>query len=311
MHALAEARLASDSDAARRATNWLLVKECRVASDWRKNCPDVEPSGWFFEFENFHYPDVDDTAMVAMSLKRLGGEAASAAVRRGVNWLLAMQNDDGGWAAFDRTRNREILEHVPFADHNAMQDPSCPDITGRVLECLGHNGFTAADEKVQRAIEFIASRQEKEGCWFGRWGVNYIYGTWQVLAGLRAIGQDMHAPFVRRAVAWLKACQKSDGSWGETCESYEDPSLKGTGHTTPSQTAWGAMGVLAACGPHDPAVAKAIKWLVEHQAADGAWEENYYTGTGFPKVFYLKYHLYRHYFPVMALARYRNLLETK
>jgi squalene-hopene/tetraprenyl-beta-curcumene cyclase len=311
MHALAEARLAPESDAAKRATDWLLSKECRVASDWRKNCPDVEPSGWFFEFENYHYPDVDDTAMVAMALKRLGGEAASAAVQRGVNWLLAMQNDDGGWAAFDRTRNREILEHVPFADHNAMQDPSCPDITGRVLECLGHNGVGVADEKVRRAIDFIQSRQEKEGCWFGRWGVNYIYGTWQVLAGLRAIGQDMHAPFVRRAVAWLESCQKSDGSWGETCESYEDPSLKGTGHTTPSQTAWGAMAILAARGPHDPAVAKAIKWLVDHQAADGAWEEKYYTGTGFPKVFYLKYHLYRHYFPVMALARYRNMLQAQ
>jgi squalene-hopene/tetraprenyl-beta-curcumene cyclase len=228
-------------------------------------------------------------------------------VTRGINWLLAMQNDDGGWAAFDRTRNREILEHVPFADHNAMQDPSCPDITGRVLECLGHNGFKADHPVCRRAIAFIRSRQEAEGCWFGRWGVNYIYGTWQVLVGLRSIELDMSASWVRQAADWLRNCQKPDGSWGETCDTYEDPSLKGTGHATPSQTAWGAMGVMAVAGPDDPAVQRAMAWLCENQSDDGAWEEHFYTGTGFPRVFYLKYHLYRHYFPLTALARYRRM----
>jgi squalene-hopene/tetraprenyl-beta-curcumene cyclase len=307
LHALAEAEIAPESDAAKRASDWLLSKECRTASDWQKNCPDVEPSGWFFEYQNPHYPDVDDTAMVAMALKRVGGAASQAAVQRGVNWLLAMQNDDGGWAAFDRTRNREILEHVPFADHNAMQDPSCPDITGRVLECLGHNGFTANHPLVKRAIEFVHSKQELEGCWFGRWGVNYVYGTWQVLAGLRSIGLDMTVPWVQKAADWLRGCQKPDGSWGETCDTYEDPSLKGTGESTPSQTAWGAMGVMAVAGPDDRAVQRAMAWLCENQSDDGAWEENHYTGTGFPRVFYLKYHLYRHYFPLTALARYRRL----
>jgi squalene-hopene/tetraprenyl-beta-curcumene cyclase len=309
MHALAEAGLTPDEEHAKKCTTWLLSKECRLASDWRKNCPDVEPSGWYFEFQNPHYPDVDDTAMVSMSLHRLGGDLAKHAVNRGVNWLIAMQNDDGGWAAFDRTRNREILEHVPFADHNAMQDPSCPDITGRVLECLGHYGFNRRNRAVRRAIKFIRTRQEKDGCWFGRWGVNYVYGTWQVLVGLKAIGEKMDRHYVRRAINWLRSCQKEDGSWGESCDTYEDPSLKGQGHSTPSQTAWGLMGIMSAAGPEDPAVRRAAQWLLNHQSADGAWEENYFTGTGFPKVFYLKYHLYRHYFPIMALGRYRRLTQ--
>jgi squalene-hopene/tetraprenyl-beta-curcumene cyclase len=308
LHALAEAALPSDSDAALRATGWLLEKECRVAADWQKNCPGAEAAGWFFEFENPHYPDVDDTAMVTMALCRAGGAIAEPAVVRGVKWLLAMQNNDGGWAAFDRTEDRPILEKIPFADHNAMQDPSCPDITGRVLECLGHCGLRLNHPAVARAVAFIRSRQDPDGSWWGRWGVNYVYGTWQVLVGLAAIGHDMNADFVRAAAGWLHKFQKPDGSWGETCESYDNPALKGTGASTPSQTAWGAMGLMAAVGAEDPAVKKAIDWLVEHQTADGSWEENYYTGTGFPKVFYLKYHLYRIYFPLTALARHQRLL---
>lgn len=308
LHALAEAGIKPEEDVARRTTQWLLGKECRVASDWRRNCRGhVEPSGWFFEFQNPHYPDVDDTAMVTMALKRAGGKIAEPAVQRGLKWLLAMQNDDGGWAAFDRTKERPILETIPFADHNAMQDPSCPDITGRVLECLGHCGMSVSDPVVQRAIGFVKSKQDKEGCWWGRWGVNYVYGTWQVLTGLKAAGQPMDEAFVRRAAEWLKSSQKPDGSWGESCATYDDPSLKGQGESTASQTAWGAMGLMAVFGAKDPAVKKAIDWLVRHQGADGNWEENFYTGTGFPRVFYLKYHLYRLYFPVTALARYKRL----
>jgi squalene-hopene/tetraprenyl-beta-curcumene cyclase len=188
-----------------------------------------------------------------------------------------------------------------------MQDPSCPDIAGRVLECLGHCGMSVADPIVRRAVAFIAREQDASGGWWGRWGVNYVYGTWQVLAGLRAVGQDMSAEFIRRAAGWLHSCQKPDGSWGETAASYDDSSLKGTGPSTASQTAWGVMGLLAANGANDPAVARGIQWLIANQAADGAWEENFYTGTGFPRVFYLKYHLYRLYFPLMALARYKRL----
>lgn len=310
MHALAETNLPADSDAATRATQWLLDKECRYASDWQRNARAVEPSGWFFEFHNPHYPDVDDTAMVVMSLKRLGGKIAEPAVRRGLNWLLAFQNSDGGWAAFDKTQSRPVLEHIPFADHNAMQDPSCPDIAGRVLESLGHNGFRKGQAVVDNAIAFIKSHQDKDGGWWGRWGVNFVYGTWQVLAGLRAVGQDMNADYIRRAATWLRAVQKPDGSFGETCASYDDPSLKGKGESTASQTAWGTMALLAAVGPHDPGVQQGIDWLIAHQATDGAWDEQWFTGTGFPRVFYLKYHLYRHYFPLMALARYRRCLGT-
>ncbi|MCL2647677.1 MAG: squalene--hopene cyclase, partial [Phycisphaerales bacterium] len=290
LHALAESGLGPDDPAAQKTAKWLLAKECRNASDWIKNCPNVEPSGWFFEFANPHYPDVDDTAMVAMALKRTGGAAAVPAVKRAVNWLLAMQNDDGGWAAFDRTRNRPLLEHVPFADHNAIQDPSCPDITGRSLECLGHVGINPSHSAIHKAIDFLKETQEKEGCWFGRWGVNYIYGTWQVLTGLKSVGERMDHKYIRRAVDWIRSVQKPDGSFGESCDTYENPNLKGRGPSTPAQTAWGAMGLMAAAGnatANDPHIRKAIQWLIDHQESDGNWEELWYTGTGFPRVFYL------------------------
>ncbi len=308
LHALAEAGLPSQSESAQRATNWLLKKECRDSADWQKNCPGAEASGWFFEFENPHYPDVDDTAMVVMALKRCGGEAAEPAIARGLKWLFAMQNEDGGWAAFDRTKDRPILEQIPFADHNAMQDPSCPDITGRVLECLGHCGIDASHPAVIRAIAFIRSRQDLCGGWWGRWGVNFVYGTWQVLTGLKAVGENMSLDYIQRGATWLRSVQKPDGSFGETCQSYDDPSLKGKGESTPSQTAWGAMGLMAANGAQDAGVKSAIDWLITNQSADGNWVENFYTGTGFPRVFYLKYHLYRLYFPLTALSRYQRLM---
>ncbi|HSZ59455.1 MAG TPA: squalene--hopene cyclase [Tepidisphaeraceae bacterium] len=309
-HAMAEAQLDPESDAAQRATTWLLNKECRIASDWRKNCPGAAVGGWFFEYENPHYPDVDDTAMVTMALRRIGGERARPAIQRGINWLLAMQNNDGGWAAFDRTKDRPLLEKIPFADHNAMQDPSCPDITGRVLESLGHNGFGKDHPVVRRAVAFIRQHQDPCGGWWGRWGVNFVYGTWQILVGLKAIGYDMSEPWIQRAAQWLKSAQKPDGSFGETAQSYDDPSLKGKGESTPSQTAWGAMGLLAAAGSDDPAVERALLWLAHHQRADGNWDEQFYTGTGFPRVFYLNYHLYRLYFPVTALARYGRMKSS-
>ncbi|HSU65577.1 MAG TPA: squalene--hopene cyclase, partial [Tepidisphaeraceae bacterium] len=214
LHALAEADIDPNSDAAKRACDWLLSKECKIASDWVKNVPGAKTGGWFFEYENPHYPDVDDTAAVSMALKRAGGPDAQPAVKRGVDWLLAMQNDDGGWAAFDHTKDRPILEKVPFADHNAMQDPSCPDIAGRVLEALGHNGFRASEPFIRQSIDFIRAGQDPCGAWWGRWGVNYVYGTWQILTGLRSVGEDMTQPYIQRAAAWLKSVQKPDGSFG-------------------------------------------------------------------------------------------------
>jgi len=305
LYALAEAGLDGRHAAVQRCTDWLVGKECREAGDWAANMKEpVEPSGWYFEFNNAFYPDVDDTAMVVMALRRTGLPSAADASRRGIQWILAMQNDDGGWAAFDRTVDRPLLEHVPFADHNAIQDPSCPDITGRTLECLGHMGMKLPDPVVQNAIRFIRSRQEPEGCWFGRWGVNYVYGTWQVLCGLQNIGYDMSRRWCQRGGEWLKQVQQSDGSFGESADTYEDPSLKGVGPPTASQTAWGAMALLAVYGPDDPAVRRAIQWLCDTQLDSGTWDEPWFTGTGFPRVFYLRYHLYRLYFPVMALGRW-------
>lgn len=310
-YALTEAGLDRNHPAMRACANWLVSKECRQPGDWMANVKEaVEPSGWYFEFNNGFYPDVDDTAMVAMALRRIGGEDALAAARRGIRWILAMQNEDGGWAAFDRgAHKRPLLEYVPFADHNAIQDPSCPDITGRTLECLGHHGFLPDHPAVAKAIQFLKEQQEPDGCWYGRWGVNYIYGTWQVLCGLRQIGCDMSEPWIRKAGLWLKSVQKPDGSFGESPDTYEDPSLRGQGPSTPSQTAWGTMGMMAVFGPYDPDVQRGIRWLVENQLDSGTWDERYFTGTGFPRVFYLCYHLYRLYFPVMCLGRWLRLLQ--
>ena len=283
--------------------------------------PATEPGGWFFEYNNGFYPDIDDTAMVLMGLARSGhawerdlqsGEfQLIPAAKRGLNWLLQMQNKDGGWAAFDRDINHEILTKVPFADHNAMLDPSCPDITARVLEALGQYDIRVGNPQVDRGIAFITQTQDKRGCWIGRWGVNYIYGTWQVLLGLEASGYDLKQPMVQHAVAWLKSVQQSDGGWGESCQSYDDPSLAGQGIVTASQTAWALLGLIAAGEASGDAVRRGIRSLIATQQPDGSWHEDQFTGTGFPKVFYLKYHMYRLYFPLMALARFKHAVTRQ
>lgn len=319
-YALTDCGMTEDNPPLRSAAQWLHSKECHHRGDWQDNLDElVEPSGWWFEYHNAWYPDVDDTAMVAMALKRIGGRANIEAAKRGVRWIIAMQNDDGGWAAFDKTQHRRILEYVPFADHNAMQDPSCADITGRVLECLAWHGYSMRDEPVRRAAAYLQQQQQLEGCWFGRWGVNYIYGTWQAIVGPIRCGVDVREKWIQRAGAWMKSVQQLDGSFGETALSYTDRSLMGTGPSTASQTAWGAMVLQAIYGCDDPDLRRAIDWLAanqitEKQALDatynvdcdppGSWRELEFTGTGFPRVFYLRYHLYRLYFPVMAIGRY-------
>jgi squalene-hopene/tetraprenyl-beta-curcumene cyclase len=245
--------------------------------------------------------------MVLIALARTANhlrEECHPAIHRALNWLADMQNSDGGWAAFDRDIDNEILTRVPFADHNAMLDPSCPDITARVLESLSHYGYRIGQRPVDRAIAFILDRQEENGSWFGRWGVNYIYGTWQVLVGLQAIGFDVHSPAVRRAVRWLKEVQNADGGWGESCRSYDDPGVAGVGPSTASQTAWALLGLMAAGEAASLEVRAGVEYLVGTQDDDGGWTEEPFTGTGFPKVFYLKYHLYSVYFPLMAIGRY-------
>ncbi len=228
----------------------------------------------------------------------------TAAIDVGLKWLLAMQNDDGGWGAFDRNNNRQFLCHVPFADHNAMIDPSTPDLTARVLEALGKLGRRVGDPVVDRAVAYLRRTQESDGAWFGRWGVNYVYGTWQVLVGLASVGVPNGDPAVVAGANWLLACQQPSGAWGESPDSYADPNLRGQGPATPSQTAWAVMGLIAAGLEDHPAVARGIQFLIEQQRGDGTWEEKEFTGTGFPRVFYLRYHYYPIYFPLMALARW-------
>ncbi|MEJ2108749.1 MAG: squalene--hopene cyclase, partial [Acidobacteriota bacterium] len=309
-YALCEAGFDQKQQAMTKAVDWLLSKECRQIGDWKANVnKPVEPSGWYFEFNNSYYPDVDDTAMVTMALLRSGCPEGKPAAERGIQWILAMQNEDGGWAAFDRTISRPILEYIPFADHNAIQDPSCPDITGRTLECLGHFGITPEHPAVVKAVRFIEFEQEPEGCWFGRWGVNYIYGTWQVVCGLKTVGIDMNRPWIQKAGQWLRSIQNQDGSFGESADTYENPARKGTGPSTPSQTAWGTMALMAIFGPHDPGVRKGIRYLLDTQLESGSWDEPWFTGTGFPRVFYLRYHLYRLYFPIMCLGRWQKTVE--
>ena len=312
--ALAESGLKRDDESLVRATEWLIEKEIRRVGDWRVKNPTTPVGGWAFEFANDFYPDVDDTAMVLLSLRlvHISDHALSAAREksylRGLNWMLSMQCSNGGWAAFDRDNTKYIFEKIPFADHNAMIDPPSADITARVLELLGTVGYDQSYGCVRHALEYLKKEQELDGSWYGRWGVNYIYGTWQALRGLAAIGEDMRLDYVQRAAYWLKSVQNPDGGWGERCDTYDDPSKKGKGPSTPSQAAWGLMGLLA-CGMHrDPAVEKAVHYLLSTQKPDGTWDEPEFTGTGFPKVFYLEYTLYRNYFPLLALGAYKSRL---
>jgi squalene-hopene/tetraprenyl-beta-curcumene cyclase len=286
-------------------------REIRFRGDWyHKNPVDVEPSGWVFEFNNKWNPDVDDTAMVLLALRLVptaDRTRRDACFRRGYNWMLAFQCRDGGWAAFDKDCTKSILEKVPFADHNAMLDPECVDITARILEVMGLEGVGLDHPQVRRGLDFIRKSQEPDGSFFGRWGVNYIYGTWQVLRGLRALNYPMHEPWLLRARDWLESVQHADGGWGERCNTYDDPVFKGRGPSTASQTAWATMGLCAFDDPDRPSLRRGIDYLVRTQNSDGSWSESEITGTGFPRVFYLKYDMYRNAWPLLALASYRKL----
>jgi squalene-hopene/tetraprenyl-beta-curcumene cyclase len=311
---LADAQLPEDHPAFSRAVRWLLQKEVRQGGDWQIRGPRVEPTGWHFQFNNAFYPDLDDSAMVILALCRsplAHDPAVLAATRRGVEWLLAMQNRDGGWAAYDIDIDNQVLTQLPFADHNAMLDPSCADITARVLELLGTLGYRSDHPQVARAIDYLLRTQEPDGCWYGRWGVNYIYGTWQVLQGLKTLDFPMESAVVRNAVRWLEAVQQPSGGWGESPESYENPAQRGIGVPTASQTAWATLGLIAAGQATGEAARRGIDYLVRTQNADGSWDEPQFTGTGFPRVFYLRYHLYRVYFPLMAIARYQAAIACR
>jgi squalene-hopene/tetraprenyl-beta-curcumene cyclase len=308
-NALIESDLPADHPGLVKAAEWMLAKQILVPGDWKEKRPHVQPGGWAFQYGNDFYPDLDDAAMVLMALEKVRGVDADRvrlAKERGVGWFLGMQNVDGGWGSFDADNNRLYLNNIPFADHGALLDPSTEDLTGRGLELLGTLGYPRDLEAVDRAIHFIRASQRHDGPWYGRWGVNYIYGTWSVLRGLGAVGVDPRHEYVQRAVRWLVRRQNRDGGWGETCESYAKPELAGIGDSLPSQTAWALLGLFAAGQTSGTAVERGIEYLLRTQRADGSWEDPFWNGTGFPRVFYLKYHLYAQYFPLWALGVYRR-----
>ena len=313
-HALIEAGGEAEARA-RRGLDWLLpLQVLDIKGDWVARRPDVRPGGWAFQYANPHYPDLDDTAVVVMAMDRArhndGVTHYDAAIARAIEWVKGLQSENGGWAAFDADNTYHYLNSIPFADHGALLDPPTEDVTARCLSMLAQLGETGS-EQVSRGLDYLRATQLADGSWYGRWGLNYIYGTWSVLCALNACGLDHGAPEIKKAVDWLIAIQNADGGWGEDGTSYK---LDYRGHepaaSTASQTAWALLGLMAGGETHHQAVARGIRYLIDTQGKDGFWTEERFTATGFPRVFYLRYHGYRKFFPLWALARYRNLLAN-
>ena len=315
LRALIESGLAPDHPTLVKAGEWLLDKQILDYGDWAVKNKGVTPGGWAFEYDNRFYPDLDDSAVVVMALSGLNlpdeGNKKQA-IARCLKWIASMQCKPGGWAAFDLDNDQDWINLIPYGDLKAMIDPNTADVTARVLEMLGECNLSMNDGRVQKAIAYLINEQETDGSWFGRWGVNYIYGTSGVLSALSLIAPSQCRSQIQRGAAWLVACQNLDGGWGETCASYDNPNLKGKGNSTASQTAWALIGIMAAMEgtqfAADAAVAKGIEYLLDTQRSDGTWNEVEFTGTGFPCHFYLKYHLYQQYFPLQALARYSRIV---
>jgi squalene-hopene/tetraprenyl-beta-curcumene cyclase len=315
MRSLVDSGLAPDHPALVRGGEWLLDQQILDYGDWAVKNRHGKPGAWAFEFDNRFYPDVDDSAVVVMALQavQLPNEPLKQqAIARAIAWIASMQCREGGWAAFDLNNDQNWLNYLPYADLKAMIDPNTADVTARVLEMLGRAQQAIDSHSFERAIAYLTREQETEGCWFGRWGVNYIYGTSGVLAALSLVVPQSHRSRIERGADWLLSCQNLDGGWGETCQSYNDPSLKGQGESTASQTAWALIGLMAAGEATGnfatEAIQNGINYLLSTQQPDGTWDEAHFTGTGFPCHFYLKYHLYQQHFPLTALGRYQAIL---
>jgi squalene-hopene/tetraprenyl-beta-curcumene cyclase len=311
-HAMAEVGSPNAEEAAKAGADWLIERQILdVKGDWAEVKPDVRPGGWAFQYANDHYPDLDDTAVVVMALDRLDRDKYKHAIDRGAEWVLGLQSKNGGWGAFDADNTHDYLNHIPFADHGALLDPPSADVTARCLGMLAQLGYDRSHPAVVAGLEYLRREQEPDGCWFGRWGTNYIYGTWSVLSAYNALGVDPQSDDVRRAVNWLVERQRPDGGWGEDGESYWDEKPKGEGGpSTPSQTAWALLALMAAGEIDCDAVERGVAYLTRTQTDDGLWDEEHFTAVGFPRVFYLRYHGYRAFFPLWSLARYKNLKRS-
>jgi squalene-hopene/tetraprenyl-beta-curcumene cyclase len=291
-----------------KAADWMAEREITdVKGDWSVWRPDLEPSGWAFQYDNPHYPDVDDTAVVVMALDRAGNSRHRETIERATRWTVGMQSKNGGWSAFDANNDYSYLNHIPFADHGALLDPPTADVTARCVCMLAQVGGEENEDSLARGLSYLRDAQEDDGSWYGRWGTNYIYGTWSVLSAFNAADEDLGAPHVRKAVAWLCSRQREDGGWGEDSGSYIDDRKTECKESTASQTAWALLGLMAAGEIGSEVVERGIQFLVNAPRAGNQWEEKAYTAVGFPRVFYLRYHGYSSYFPLWALSRYRNL----
>jgi squalene-hopene/tetraprenyl-beta-curcumene cyclase len=312
--ALLDSGLAADDPALQQAGGWLLQEQVFSGGDWQVKNPDTPAGGWSFEFDNDVYPDVDDTAVVLIALDGISVEDEAAkrrAMDAGTRWMLSMQSKNGGWAAFDVDNTKQFLTEIPFADFGELLDPPTADVTAHALEFLGRMGYRGEYPPAARALQFLYDLQEPDGAWWGRWGVNYLYGLGAVLPALAELGEPMTQPVVRKSIAWLRAHQLEDGGWGESSDSYADPTLRGAGPSTASQTAWALMALIAAGETDSREVARGVQYLIDHQGPDGTWDEPEFTGTGFPTDFMINYHLYRHYFPLMALGRYAHANQAR
>jgi squalene-hopene/tetraprenyl-beta-curcumene cyclase len=308
VQAMMEAGEPRDGAVVKNATRWMADRQILdVTGDWGLRRPGLRPGGWAFEYANDHYPDVDDSAVVAMALGRTGDPAFEAGLERAVEWIVGMQSKNGGWGSFDADNTHDYLNHIPFADHGALLDPPTEDVTARCISMLAQLDHESGRTAVVRGLVYLRNSQQPDGSWFGRWGTNYIYGTWSVLCALNAAGEDMSAPYIRKAVTWLEDRQRPDGGWGEDGASYWSKTKTAAKESTPSQTAWATLGLMAAGEVDNDAVRRGVEYLLQADREGDRWDEPWHTAVGFPRVFYLRYHGYSAYFPLWALARYRNL----